>query len=276
MESEVGVLAEQLDLDREARSLWDAAASHLGDAVRGEDARFLAALEGAARSAALSRSSPLAALLDAYNEGCTQLCRLLEAAGGAEARDACLSLRALDRAALSHIALGFCSGLEEILEELRRRAEAGAPFDPETGALRAHELVARLALEAGRCRRTDAPLGLVAFGLVPPPAPERRRPPAALELARRLGDGLRGYDSLGVTAAGDFVVVMPDVSRRGLVAAAERLVREVERPRGRESAPEVACASIHYDEVDVEPRAMLVALEQRLGEARRGRGLAAS
>ena len=276
MEPQMRALAERLDLDKGARSLWDAAAPHLDDAALGEDARLLVALEGAARSAALSGSAPLAALLDAYNEGCTQLCRLLEVQGAAEARDACLRLRALDRAALSHVALGFCAGLEEVIGELRREAEAGSPVDLETGALKPHELLARLAQEADRCRRAEAPLGLVAFGLVPRPAPERRRPAAAVEVARRLLEGLRGYDSLGVTATGDFVVVMPDVSRRGLVAATERLIREVGRPQDRVPGPEVVCTFFHYDDVDAEPRHMLASVEQSLEEARHGRGLAAS
>ena len=276
MEPDLLALAERLDLDRDARRLWAVAVAHLEEAVRGEDEAFFAALEGAARSAALADTAPVVALLDAYNEGCTQLCRLLEAAGTAEARDACLRLRALDRAALSRIAAGYCAGLEEVVQELRRRSEAVGPVDPETGALRPDELVARLKLEVDRCRRADSPMGLVAFGLVPQPVSERRRPPAALEAARRLRAGVRGYDSLGVTVAGDFVVVMPDVSRRGLVAATERLIREVGRAKGRDPGPEVVCVFFHYDEVDTEPRTMLAALEHSLDEARHSGGQVAS
>jgi len=276
MDSDVLAFAERLDLDRGARGLWDAAVPHLAAAVRGEDAGFLGALEGVSHSAALSSAQPLAALLDAYNEGCTQLCRRLEESGASEARDICLRLRSLDKAALSHIATGFCSGLEETLERLRRAAEAEAPADVETGALRPQQLMARVALEADRCRRADSPLGLVAFGLVPRSASEGRRSLVAREVARRLRGGLRCYDSLGTTTAGDLVVVMPDVGRHGLVAAAERLVREVGRPSGRDPAPEIVCTFFHYDEVDTEPPAMLANLGQSLDAARSARGRVAS
>lgn len=264
--------AQRLDLDATARGLWAAGAPHLGAAVCGEDAGFLAALAGVARSAALSGSAPVAALLDAYNEGCGQVCRLLEGMGGTEARDTCLRLRALDRVALSHIATGYCAGLEETLESLRRAVADESPVDPETGALKPRELATRLALEAERCRRAEGPLGLVAFGLASPAARSR----AACQVARRLGAGVRRYDSVGLTGGGDIVVIMPDVGRRGLVAAAERLTHEAGRLRERDPAAEVVCALFHYDEVDLEAPAMLAALERGLDEARYARSRAAS
>lgn len=274
MEFDLLACEQRLDLDPVARSLWDAGAPHLAAASRGEDTGLLRALEGVARSAALSGSAPVAALLDAYNEGCGQLCRQLEAAGEVEARDACLRLRALDRVALSHIATGYCAGLEEKVEALRRAAADESPVDPETGALKPHGLSDRLALEVERCRRAEGPLGLVAFGLVSP-GTRGGRSEAAGQVARRLGAGLRRYDSIGLTDAGDLVVIMPDVSRRGLVAAAERLTHEAGRLRERDPGADVVCTFFHYDEVDEGATAMLAALEHGLEEARYARSRAA-
>lgn len=276
MELDVVAFVERLDLDADGRTLWDAAAAHVDAAVRGEDAGLLAALEGSARSAALSGAVPVQALLDAYNEGCGQLCRHLEADGGARGRDACLRLRALDRAALSHVATGYCAGLEETVEALRREAADRSPVDPESGALKPRELVCRLALEAERSRRADGPLGLAAFGMAPPASQRGTRPGIAREVGRRLSAVLRRYDSIGITDAGDLVVIMPDVSRRGLVAATERLTHEAGRPSGRDAGVEVVCAFRHYDDADEEASAMLAELQQGLDAARCARRRAAS
>jgi GGDEF domain-containing protein len=265
-------LVRRLDLDATARSLWTAAASHLGAAARGEDAGLLAALAGTARSTALSGSVSVAALLDAYNEGCGQLCRTLEGDGGSESRDAGLHLRALDRVAMAHIATGYCAGLEETLQAMRRAVADVSPVDAETGALKPRELVSRLAQEAERCRRAEGPLGLVAFGLASPDAHSR----ALSQVAMRLGAGIRRYDSVGLTGEGDVVVIMPDVSRRGLAAAAGRLTREAERPSARGPCDEVVCTLAHYDVVDQAAPAMMATLERRLAEARQARARAAS
>lgn len=276
MDLDVVAFVERLDLDADGRTLWDAAAAHVDAAVHGEDAGLLAALEGSARSAALSGAAPVQALLDAYNEGCGQLCRHLEAEGGAQGRDACLRLRALDRAALSHLATGYCAGLEETVEALRREAADGSPVDQESGALKPRDLMVRLALEAERSRRADGTLGLAAFGLAPSAHRRGAGSGIAREVGRRLIAVLRRYDSIGLTDAGDLVVIMPDVSRRGLVAATERLTHEAGRLRGRDPGAEVVCAFRHYDEADEEAPAMLAALEQGLDDARYARGGAAS
>jgi hypothetical protein len=273
---DVIAFVERLDLDADGRTLWDAAAAHVDAAVHGEDAGLLAALEGSARSAALSGAVPVQALLDAYNEGCGQLCRHLEAEGGTRGRAACLRLRALDRAALSRVATGYCAGLEETVEALRREAADRSPVDPESGALKPRELVCRLALEAERSRRADGPLGLAAFGLAPSASQRGARPGIAREAGRRLSAVLRRYDSIGLTDAGDLVVIMPDVSRRGLVAATERLTQEAGRLRGPDAGVEVVCAFRHYDDADEEAAAMLAALQRGLDDARRARGRVAS
>jgi hypothetical protein len=277
--------SDRLDLDPVARSLWDALMPHLSDALGGQDGGFLAALGTAARSAALSGATPVAALLEAYNEGSCQLCGMLDeaaAARGPAARsrgpvEARLCLRALEKTALARVATGYCEGLEETVATLRRAAEEIAPLDPATGALKPREMLTTLRLEAERCRRVEAPLGLIAFSVPTHGAASRTAGlPLMQQTARRLREGLRTYDSLGLSARGDLVVVMPDVSRRGLVSAAGRLRDEVTRPHGREEAPEVLCALFHYDEADVDAVAMLTALEQGLDEARFARRMAAS
>ena len=42
-----------------------------------------------------------------------------------------------------------------------------------------------------------------------------------------LRENLRRYDSVGLTDDGAFVLALPDISRRGLAGAAERLRREL-------------------------------------------------
>jgi len=82
-----------------------------------------------------------------------------------------------------------------------------------------------------------------------------------------LRDCLRRYDSVGVTVGGDFLLVLPDISRRGLAGAAERLRRELEAcASGQPVQPVLALA--HYDYVDANAREMLEALGQSLNEAR--------
>jgi hypothetical protein len=275
VDADVLALSDRLDLDPAARGLWEALRPHLAAAFEGEDGGFLTALGTAARSAALSGSVPVAALLDAYNEGTCQLCRLLDAAPGDEAAAAGLRLRALEKAALARVATGYCEGLEEIVGGLRRAAEEVSPLDPETGVLKPRETMARLLLEAERCRRMDAPLGLVALALAEPdPGARTGRSPATREAARLLTESLRKYDSVGLTSRGEFVVILPDVSHRGLVSAAGRLCGELGRRRGREPAPDLACTFFHYDDVDVDAVAMLAALERSLDEARLARRIA--
>jgi hypothetical protein len=277
VDADVLTLSDRLDLDPAARGLWGALRPHLAGAFEGEDGGFLTALAAAARSAALSGSVPVAALLDAYNEGSCQLCRLLDAAPGEDAAAAGLRLRALEKAALVHVATGYCEGLGETVGALRRAAEEVSPLDPETGVLKPSETMARLLLEAERCRRMDAPLGLVGLAVAGPgPGARTGRPQGVREDARLLTGRLRKYDSVGLTSRGDFVVIIPDVSRRGLVSAAERLCGEVGRRRGREPAPDLACTFFHYDDVDVDAVAMLAALERGLDEAKCARRRAAS
>jgi PleD family two-component response regulator len=86
-----------------------------------------------------------------------------------------------------------------------------------------------------------------------------------------LRESLRRYDSVGLTQDGEaFVLVLPDISRHGLVGAAERLRRQVDACAGHAAAPEVTFALAHYDFVDASAVEMLTELDRGLQEARHG------
>jgi hypothetical protein len=269
-------VAGDLDLDDVARGLWEPAMPHLPAAADGEDADFLAALEAVARGAGLTCSVPIAALLDAYNEGCRQLCRGLEARDEPEARDAGHRLRALDRVALSRISTGYSSGLEETIATLRRAVEEESPVDLVTGAIKPEEIADQLSVEVERCQRMDLSLGLIemlpeasrAGGLTALPCRDELR-----EASHCLRANLRRYDSIGATADGGFLLVLPDVSRRGLAGAAERLRGELEHCRTSVYG-QMVFGLAHYDVVDMRPSDILETLDASVRQARsRGQAL---
>ena len=76
-----------------------------------------------------------------------------------------------------------------------------------------------------------------------------------------LRENLRRYDSVGLTDDGAFVLVLPDISRRGLAGAAERLRREIGVVRRPRRAPGA----------DVRARALRLRGRERAGDARRAR-----
>jgi GGDEF domain-containing protein len=262
-----------LDLDDVARGLWEAALPHLPAAVEGEDAEFLAAVEEVARAAGLVHSVPVASLLHACNDGCRQLCARLERDGTPQGQTAARRLSGLKNVALTRIATGYCSGLEETLVMLGRTAEAASRTDVVTGAMKPSEIADQLALEVERCQRMDLSLGLIEMTVRPP----REEPGSGDHAADAQALGvvgaclhgcLRRYDSIGMTATGDFLLVLPDISRRGLAGAAERLRREVGACiRGQVAVPVVFALS-HYDYVDVNAGEIMHTLGQSLDEAR--------
>lgn len=263
-------VAADLDLDDAARDLWEAATPHLSAAAGGEDAEFLASLEAMARGAGLARTVPVAALLDAYNEGCGQLCRGLEGRAEPEARDASRRLRALENAALTRIATGYSSGLEETIASLRRAAEEGSRVDLVTGAMKPEEIADRLSVEVERCKRMDLSLGLIEMLPDPSVAGGASMPPCCDDLrdaSTCLRTGLRRYDSVGVTADGGFLVVLPDVSRRGLAGAAERLRGELENCSA-SAYGRMVFGLVHYDVVDAGSADIIDALHERVRDAR--------
>ena len=64
------------------------------------------------------------------------------------------------------------------------------------------------------------------------------------------------------------MLVLPDISRRGLAGAAERLRRELDACGGRHGAtPELTFALAHYDFVDVNAQEMLTVLGRSVEQA---------
>ena len=63
------------------------------------------------------------------------------------------------------------------------------------------------------------------------------------------------------------MLVLPDISRRGLAGAAERIRRQVDSCAGRGTAPELTFALAHYDFVDASATEMLTVLGRSLRDA---------
>jgi hypothetical protein len=220
----------------------------------------------------------VAELLDAYSRGGEVVrVRLLEGGGGG-AEASARRLLALEHTALTRIAAGYAEGLAETIDRLRRLAEEASPLDTESGAIKPAELGERLSLEVERCQRMDLPLGLLELAVAV--GGEGRH--AAGDLPRAdvgqvgacVRENLRRYDSIGLTDGGDLVLVLPDISRRGLAGAADRLRRELDACGGRHgTAPELTFVLAHYDFVDVDAQEMLTSLGRSVALAREARQL---
>ena len=264
-----------LELGEVSRCLWEPALPHLARFVRGSGAGpVLAALEDVARSAGLSQSVSLAELLEEFAHGSEALCDGLDAQGTPEAREACRLLLGLTNAALTRIATGYSGGLEDTIGRLRRDAEDASPVDLSTGALKPEEIIARLSLEVNRCQRMELSLGLLELALEEPAsreaascAPDDTRV-TPHEVGECLHDNLRRYDSVGLTADDGFLLVLPDISRRGLAGAAERLRRALAATAGSSAPSQFLFALAHYDYVDVNAGEMLEALDHMVSRAR--------
>jgi GGDEF domain-containing protein len=264
-----------LELGEVSRSLWEPAVPHLARFVGGGDeAPLLAAIEDVARSAGLSQSVPVAVLLDEFADGSKALCDGLHAHGTAEAREDCRLLLGFVNVALTRIAAGYSAGLEETIDRLRRDAEDASPLDLSTGAMKPDEVIEQLSLEVNRCQRMELPLGLLELALeeearVEVSSSARVGYRGVLhEAGECLHENLRRYDSIGLTSDGGFLLVLPDISRRGLAGAAERLRRELAASAGPSAPPRFLFALAHYDYVDVSAGEMLEALDHSMRQAR--------
>jgi hypothetical protein len=264
-----------LPFDEEAADLWEPVLPHLSRALTGGETAFVTSLESAGRGAGLTQSVPVADLLDAYSRGSQLVRDWLLASGVDPAEASARRVLALERVALTRIAKGYSEGLGETIDRLLRIIDESSPFDGDRGAMKPGALGERLALEVERCQRMDLSLGLVELSA--DGAGEERRGAARPEHVdpRQVGaclrENLRRYDSVGLTDEGAFVLVLPDVSRRGLAGAVERLRRELGDCAGSRgfAAPEFRFALAHYDYVDVNAREMLAVLDRSLDKARR-------
>jgi hypothetical protein len=261
-----------LALGDEGRDLWDEALPHLASALTGSEGAFLDALEESGRAAGVARIVPVAALLEAYTRGSEQIRERLLRAGDVAAEQKTRRLAALEHAALTRLAAGYADGLQETIDRLRRLADDSSPVDVDSGAMKPAPFGERLSLEVERCQRMDLPLGLVELAMG---GGRDDRHAAAGGVLREVGgclrESLRRYDSVGLTGDGAFVVVLPDISRRGLEGAAERIRRRVGTCAGRGTAPGLTLALAHYDFVDASATEMLASLGRGLHEARESR-----
>jgi GGDEF domain-containing protein len=264
-----------LSLSDEGEDLWSEVLPLLSSALSGSDVRFLDGLEAAARGAGLTQKAPVADLLDAYTAGSAQIRGLVLRAGGAAAEARARRLLALEHSALTRLAAGYADGMRDTIERLRRLADESSPVDAGSGAMKPAELGERLSLEVERCQRMDLPLGLVELAVDDGERAEHRAAgyggAAMHQVGTCLRESLRRYDSVGLTHDGAFVLVLPDISRRGLAGAAERIRRQVDACAGHGgTAPGVTFALAHYDFVDASATEMLTALGRSLREAREG------
>lgn len=267
-----GTMFRAAELDEIGRSLWEPALPLLERAVTGGDEEpFLGAVEAVARGAGISQSMPVAALLDAYSRFSRALTVSLRAHDDRLARRAARRMQAVERVALTRIAAGYVAGLEETIAGLRAHAAESSPVDDYTGAIKPVELLERLDLEVNRCQRMNLSLGLLELepqAAVAPDVAGHGRAGASHDVGECLRGNLRRYDSIGLTRQGGFLLVLPDISRRGLAGAAERLRREIDGCVPSPGAGEYLFALAHYDLVDTDPAEMLSSLETGVTQAR--------
>jgi GGDEF domain-containing protein len=264
------ISASDLSTGDVGRDLWEPALPHLTNALSGDQTAFLDALEGAGRVAGLGQSIPVTGLLDAYSEGSGKVRARILAGGQTTAEGTARRLLALEHVALTRIATGFSAGQGETIDRLRRTAAEASPLDLDTGAIKPTELSERLSLEVERCQRMDLSLGLVELAVddaVGEKTPAPGRPGVLHQVGECLRDNLRRYDSVGLTPDGSFLLVLPDISRRGLAGAAERLRRELGECASHGAEPDVVFALAHYDFVDVSATEMLAGLRRSMHEA---------
>jgi hypothetical protein len=270
------ISAADLPFDEEAADLWEPAFLHLAEAIAGSESAFLDALESAGRGAGITQKVPMAELLDAYSRGSEVVRAGLLGRGGDGAEAAVRRLLALEHMALTHVAAGYAAGLTDTIDRLRRDAVEASPLDADSGAMKPAEFGERLTLEVERCQRMDLPLGLLELTVEGDDGERQATGRSPRAEIGRLGvcvrENLRGYDSVGLTDGGDLVLVLPDISRRGLAGAAERLRRELDACGGRHGAtPELTFALAHYDFVDVNAQEMLTVLGRSVEQAREAR-----
>ena len=161
---------------------------------------------------------------------------------------------AMEHVALTRIASGYSSGLEETIERLQRMAEESSPLDVDTGAIKPGEFGGRLSLEVNRCQRMELSLGLLELHPRLRRGASPRRGPARAACTRWASACARTCAATTASASpsdGGFLLVLPDISRRGLAGAAERLRRELDACAGSRRPPGLVFALAHYDFVDV-------------------------
>ncbi len=217
---------ESLLRDERLAPCWTPLVAPLRRLPDGDEEDFTDAVHETARAAALRGEPHITELFALLAAG---FARLSEPFSGGE------MARRLDELSVSSArcaALGYAAALEQKLTALERLAAEASSVDPETGVLRPRDLGEHLSLEINRCQRMQLPHG----------RHRRLRRSATGRDARGQMDwcgGARAAARISVATTtwavwrrGEFVAVLPDASRSGLAAAAERLHRRLaEDPR---------------------------------------------
>jgi GGDEF domain-containing protein len=251
---------EALLRDERLAPLWAPLVAPLRRILDGDEEDFSDAVHEVGRAAALRGEPHISDLLSLLEAGFARLSGPY--ADGELAR----RLADLSVTSVRCTALGYTAGLEEKLAALEVLVAEASPVDPETGVLRPRDLSRHLSMEINRCQRMQLPMG-VAVVFRPGTGDERSTEPPAPAVGRVLRENLRRYDGLGRLETGEFVAVLPDVSRTGLGAAAERLhSRLAEDPRTT-TAPR-CMALTHLDCVDVTVGDLLEQVQEALHHAR--------
>ena len=229
MQAVLEAAAQAVALDTPYDAVFAPLVGDLIDALATDDpATFLTAVEGRARVLAAAREVRLGDVFAALQLG---LGAFREALSG-DSADEALAVQRLDGVegvALLRAGVGYAEGLEDAVDHLNRVVAELAPTDPETGLTTRSHFEGRLSVELERCRRTEVGLGALIVAVVGGDEARRRAAEDLTALAARAGRllaaGVRRYDVVGRLSESEFVAVLPDVSRRGVQAALERLRR---------------------------------------------------
>ena len=280
-DGETSALLEALEQESHALALdhmvsLNTLVAGLAGAVADQDTEALfEALEQEARVIALDHMISLSTLVSTLAGALLLLREAIAETGDGQAVEACRRIVALEREAAAATSIGYAAGLEEKVDSLTIQTEQLSPCDAVTGAMKSHEILEQLSLEVHRCQRMDLSLGLVELAIegvqksIAAYVDDRTRS-TLRRVADVLRDNLRRYDSIGRTPSGEFLLVFPDISRRGLIGAVERLRRELGVEAAVEGGPEFFFALAHFDYVDVGMQEMLSVLEQGMAETKAG------
>jgi diguanylate cyclase (GGDEF)-like protein len=267
---------EAVTLEPPADQVWGPLLSDLIDVAAGaHGAPFLSALEAHARLLAHRRQMGMGDLFEGLQAGFAAFAEALEAAMTGEAAEVASRLRRLESEAQVRAGIGYARGLEEAVEQLSAQVDYLSPEDPLTGVMKESEIVRRLTVELDRCRRMEMSLGLSLVGVDCLAAVRRHGGPGEPNeflrcIARLLGDSLRQYDAIGRRGDESFLVVLPDVSRRGLQSVMERFRSDLADECPAALQGQFSFALAHLDYFDLGADEMLLQLEGGLSRARAG------
>jgi diguanylate cyclase (GGDEF)-like protein len=259
------------------RSLIADFADAVGDAVETAPAQaaFCAAVEARCHHIARERELGIVDVFTGVRMGFSAFAAALGEASGGEAAVARKRLARLENEALVRAGTGYAKGLEERVELLSAEVDFLRPEDPMTGVMKESEIVRRLGVELDRCRRMDLALGLAQVGVDCLDAVRHHGGPGEpgeflRRVARLLGDSLRQYDAIGRRGEECFLVVLPDVSRRGLQSVIERFRHDLI-----DECPAVLHAHFsfslaHLDYLDLAADEVLAQMDSGLDRARAG------